>query len=88
VHPPPTGTPAPAPTAAAKTFLSNARRLKLDVSTLAPIHGPVTPWADFVKVMARTERDQGSLRDNGELEQEIIDLSLTSAQQGSLAARR
>jgi len=50
-NPAPAGSPAPAPTAAAKTFLNNVRRLKLDVATLAPIHGPVIPWGDFVKVM-------------------------------------
>jgi glyoxylase-like metal-dependent hydrolase (beta-lactamase superfamily II) len=49
---PPAGTPAPSPTAAAKTFLNNVRRLKLDISTLAPIHGPAIPWGDFVRVMA------------------------------------
>ena len=48
---PPAGAPTPPPTAAAKTFLSNVRRLKLDVATLAPIHGPVMAWGDFVKVM-------------------------------------
>jgi glyoxylase-like metal-dependent hydrolase (beta-lactamase superfamily II) len=51
-NPPPAGTPAPSPTAAAKTFLNNVRRLKLDISTLAPIHGPAIPWGDFVRVMA------------------------------------
>ena len=34
-----------------RTFLNNVRRLKLDVSTIVPIHGPVTPWSDFVKAM-------------------------------------
>jgi glyoxylase-like metal-dependent hydrolase (beta-lactamase superfamily II) len=48
---PPPGTPAPPPTAAARAFLNNVRRLKLDVSTIAPIHGPVTAWSDFVKAM-------------------------------------
>jgi hypothetical protein len=31
--------------------LNNVRRLKLDVSTIVPIHGPVTPWADFLKIV-------------------------------------
>jgi len=50
-NPPAAGAPPPPPTAAAKTFLNNVQRLKLDVSTIAPIHGPVTPWSDFVKIM-------------------------------------
>ena len=45
---PPAGAPLPPPTAAAKTFLTNLRRLKLDVSTIVPIHGPVVSWADFM----------------------------------------
>jgi glyoxylase-like metal-dependent hydrolase (beta-lactamase superfamily II) len=45
------GAPPPPPTAAAKTFLNNVRRLKLDVSTIVPIHGPVTPWGDFLKIV-------------------------------------
>ena len=45
------GAQAPPPTAAARTLLNNVRRLKLDVTTLAPIHGPVIPWSDFTKVM-------------------------------------
>jgi len=48
---PAAGAPPPPVTAAAKTFLNNIRRLKLDVTTLAPIHGPVIPWADFTKLM-------------------------------------
>jgi len=48
---PAAGTTPPPPTAAARTLLNNVRRLKLDVSTLAPIHGPVIPWSDFAKVM-------------------------------------
>ena len=45
----PPGRPRSPPTAAAKTFLNNVRRLKLDVSTIVPIHGPIMPWADFVQ---------------------------------------
>src|SRR5262245_4092350 len=45
------GTAAPPPTAAARTLLNNVRRLKLDVTTLAPIHGPAIPWTDFTKAM-------------------------------------
>jgi glyoxylase-like metal-dependent hydrolase (beta-lactamase superfamily II) len=33
-----------------RTFYNNVQRLKLDVTTIAPIHGGrVYPWADFVK---------------------------------------
>jgi len=48
---PAAGAPAAPPSAAAKTFLNNVRRLKLDVATLAPIHGPVIPWSDFMRIM-------------------------------------
>ena len=48
---PPAGAPTPPPTAAAKTFLNNVRRLKLDITTLAPIHGPVTAWERVHQVM-------------------------------------
>jgi glyoxylase-like metal-dependent hydrolase (beta-lactamase superfamily II) len=47
---------APLPTtvsAASRTFFSNVQRLKLDVSTIAPIHGGrVYPWADFAKFVS------------------------------------
>jgi len=37
-------------TPASRTFYDNVRRLKLDVATIAPIHGGrVYPWADFAK---------------------------------------
>ena len=36
---------------AVKTFLNNVRRLKLDISTLVPIHGPAIPWGEFMKIM-------------------------------------
>jgi hypothetical protein len=49
--PAPAGTPPTPPTAAAKTFLNNVRRLKLDVSTIVPIHGAVVTWAAFMKHM-------------------------------------
>jgi glyoxylase-like metal-dependent hydrolase (beta-lactamase superfamily II) len=49
--PPAQGAPPAPPTAAAKTLLNNVRRLKLDVSTIAPIHGRVIPWSDFLKMM-------------------------------------
>jgi len=44
---------APLPTTvtpASRTFYNNVQRLKLDVTTIAPIHGGrVYPWADFAK---------------------------------------
>jgi glyoxylase-like metal-dependent hydrolase (beta-lactamase superfamily II) len=51
---------APLPTTitpANRTFYNNVQRLKLDVTTIAPIHGGrVYPWADFAKIVnsART----------------------------------
>jgi glyoxylase-like metal-dependent hydrolase (beta-lactamase superfamily II) len=50
---PAAGAPPPQPTAAAKTFLTNVRRLKLDVATIVPIHGPATPWGDFLKIVGQ-----------------------------------
>jgi glyoxylase-like metal-dependent hydrolase (beta-lactamase superfamily II) len=47
---------APLPTTvspASRTFFNNVQRLKLDVSTIAPIHGGrVYPWADFAKFVS------------------------------------
>ena len=46
---------APLPTTitpANQTFYNNVQRLKLDVTTIAPIHGGrVYPWADFAKIV-------------------------------------
>ena len=46
---------APLPTTitpANRTFYNNVQRLKLDVTTIAPIHGGrVYPWGDFVKIV-------------------------------------
>jgi glyoxylase-like metal-dependent hydrolase (beta-lactamase superfamily II) len=37
----------------ARTFYNNVQRLKLDVQTIAPIHGGRTyPWADFAKYVS------------------------------------
>ena len=41
------------PTPATTTFVNHVRRLGLDVQTIAPIHGPVTPWSDLIKVVGR-----------------------------------
>ena len=47
---------APLPTtvsASSRTFYNNVQRLKLDVATIAPIHGGrVYPWADFAKFVS------------------------------------
>jgi glyoxylase-like metal-dependent hydrolase (beta-lactamase superfamily II) len=47
---------APLPTTvspASRTFYNNVQRLKLDVTTIAPIHGGRTyPWADFAKFVS------------------------------------
>jgi glyoxylase-like metal-dependent hydrolase (beta-lactamase superfamily II) len=51
--PPAPGTTPPPPTAAARTFLANMQRLKLDVATLVPIHGPTVSWAEFMTHMER-----------------------------------
>jgi glyoxylase-like metal-dependent hydrolase (beta-lactamase superfamily II) len=46
-----THVPVPArPTAANQTFFNQVRRLKLDVSTIVPIHGKPVAWADFSKL--------------------------------------
>jgi glyoxylase-like metal-dependent hydrolase (beta-lactamase superfamily II) len=49
--PPAPGAAPPPVTPAAKTLLNNVRRLKLDVSTIVPIHGRVVPWSEFTKMM-------------------------------------
>ncbi|MBI4475405.1 MAG: MBL fold metallo-hydrolase [Acidobacteria bacterium] len=48
---PAAGAPPPTPTPAARTFWNNVQRLKLDITTLVPIHGPAIPWSDFVKIV-------------------------------------
>lgn len=48
---PAAGAPPPQATAASRTLLNNVRRLKLDVSTIVPIHGPVTAWSDFLRIV-------------------------------------
>ena len=44
----------PPPAAASpanRSFYNQVQRLKLDVSTIVPIHGKPVPWADFLKVV-------------------------------------
>ena len=56
--PPAQGAAMPAITQSHRSFYNNVQRLKLDVQTIAPIHGGRTyPWADFVKFVnsAKTE---------------------------------
>jgi glyoxylase-like metal-dependent hydrolase (beta-lactamase superfamily II) len=51
--PPAPNAPMPAITASHRAFYNNVQRLKLDVTTIAPIHGGRTiPWAEFAKLMA------------------------------------
>jgi glyoxylase-like metal-dependent hydrolase (beta-lactamase superfamily II) len=46
-----THVPAPArPTAANQSFFNQVRRLKLEVSTIVPIHGKPIAWTDFSKL--------------------------------------
>jgi hypothetical protein len=45
------GVPAPAATAANRTFYNHVERLNMQVDTIAPIHGKATPWGDFVKIV-------------------------------------
>jgi glyoxylase-like metal-dependent hydrolase (beta-lactamase superfamily II) len=41
------------PTAANRAFYTHVQRLRLDVATIAPIHGRPVPWSDFVKIVER-----------------------------------
>jgi glyoxylase-like metal-dependent hydrolase (beta-lactamase superfamily II) len=45
------GATAPPASAANRAFYNHVRRLAMDVTTIAPIHGPATPWSDFVKII-------------------------------------
>jgi hypothetical protein len=49
--PPAAGEPLPAASASHRTFHEHVRRLGLDVSTIAPIHGPSVAWDQFLKVV-------------------------------------
>jgi glyoxylase-like metal-dependent hydrolase (beta-lactamase superfamily II) len=54
--PPAPGAQPPAtPPPAAVNLYENVRAYKLDVQQIAPLHGRVVPWADFLKFVARTE---------------------------------
>ena len=45
VQPPASATPAN------RSFYNQVQRLKLDVSTIVPIHGKPVSWTDFVKIV-------------------------------------
>ena len=52
----PRGTQTPAmPDASSLTFYDNIKRLKLDVDTIAPVHGRVVPMSDFVNFIGETQ---------------------------------
>lgn len=54
--PPAAGAPAPAtPPPAALNLYDNIKAYKLDVTTIAPLHGRVVPWAEFLKFVGKTE---------------------------------
>ena len=54
--PPAAGAQPPAtPPPSAVNLYENVRAYKLDVQTVAPLHGRVVPWGDFLKFVARTE---------------------------------
>jgi glyoxylase-like metal-dependent hydrolase (beta-lactamase superfamily II) len=50
-QPPAQGAPVPAPNASNRTFQQNLQRLKLDVTTIVPLHGSPVPMADFTRFM-------------------------------------
>ena len=39
------------PTPAMRSFWNQVQRMKLDVATIAPVHGKPVPWTAFVKAM-------------------------------------
>ena len=43
--------PAAGPSAANRAFYNNVQQIGLDISTIAPIHGRVVPWSDFLEFM-------------------------------------
>jgi glyoxylase-like metal-dependent hydrolase (beta-lactamase superfamily II) len=54
--PPAAGAQPPAtPPPSAVNLYENVRAYKLDVQTIAPLHGRAVPWGDFLKFVARTE---------------------------------
>ncbi len=53
--PPGTGEPLPAATDTHRAFYEHVRRLGLEVSRIAPIHGPAVEWGQFLKVVGASE---------------------------------
>lgn len=54
--PPAPGAQPPAtPPAAAVNLYDNVQAYKLDVTTIAPLHGRVAPWGDFLRFIGETE---------------------------------
>ncbi|HXV62770.1 MAG TPA: MBL fold metallo-hydrolase [Vicinamibacteria bacterium] len=43
-----------------RTFYDNMKRLKLDVETIVPVHGPVVPMSDFVSFMGESQESSGA----------------------------
>jgi len=48
--------PPAAPTAAMRSFLNQVRRMKLEVATIAPVHGAPVPWGTFANAMGAAAR--------------------------------
>ena len=48
--------PPPSPTPAMRSLFNQVQRMKLDVTTLAPVHGNPVPWSTFVKAMGMVGR--------------------------------
>jgi hypothetical protein len=34
-----------------RSFYNQVQRMKLDVATIAPVHGKPVPWSEFVKAL-------------------------------------
>jgi glyoxylase-like metal-dependent hydrolase (beta-lactamase superfamily II) len=48
--------PPAAPTPAMRSFFNQVRRMKLEVATIAPVHGAPVPWSTFVTAMSAAAR--------------------------------
>jgi hypothetical protein len=46
---------APGTAASHASFYSHVKRLGLEVSTIAPIHGPAVPWSEFLKAAGKKD---------------------------------
>ena len=45
--------PPPEPTPAMRSFFTQVQRMKLNVATIAPVHGRPVPWSTFLKAMGQ-----------------------------------